>query len=467
MLRNATMRLVLAHLILVAASTALVLGFVYWRVGGVIDDEQRAVVQAELGGLADDYERSGAMGVVGAINSRLETPPDRDAIYLLADRAGRRITGNVRNWPPNVSPSAGWTTLKLYRTDRSRPTVISAVAMRLPDGDMLLVGRDVAARAEFDRTLGRALLWALAGLTGLSVLTGWLLSRLVRGRIAEIDGAARAIMAGALDRRVALRGSDDEFDRLAGTLNAMLDRIEVLVSDLRTVTDSLAHDLRSPLGRLVRHLEVATNEETPPEARQLKIEQALREADQVLGTATALLDISRIEAGIGAEQFTAVALDRLASDVSELFEAAAEERGLHLSVALTPGLVVRGHDQLLALALSNLVENALNHAPSGSAIDIDVRLDQGRPALIVGDHGPGIPAEDRERALGRFVRLDPSRGAPGAGLGLALVAAVARMHGATVELGDNGPGLRATIRFGETSARQTAEPSHLPAAAGA
>ena len=454
------MRLVLAHLVLVAASTALVLGFLYWRVGGVIDDEQRAVVQAELSGLADDYARTGAMGVVRAINSRMETPPDRDAIYLLADAAGRRITGNVRSWPPNVAPEAGWTTLDLYRTDRSRPTEISAVAMRLPGGQLLLVGRDVAARAEFDRTLGRALLWALAALAGLSVLSGWLISRLVRGRIDEIDGAARAIMAGALDRRVALRGTDDEFDRLAGTLNARLDRIEVLVSDLRTVTDSLAHDLRSPLGRLVRHLEVAANEETPREARQTKIEQALREAEQVLGTATALLDISRIEAGIGAEQFTDVALDRLGSDVAELFEAAAEERGLRLSVALTPGLVVRGHDQLLALALSNLVENALNHAPAGTTIDVDVRLDAGRSALIVGDRGPGIPETDRERALGRFVRLDPSRGGPGAGLGLALVAAVARLHGATLVLSDNAPGLRATIRF-------TPAPEHAGTAAAA
>jgi signal transduction histidine kinase len=465
MLRNATMRLVLAHLVLVAASTALVLGFLYWRVGGVIDDEQRAVVQAELSGLADDYARTGAMGVVRAINSRMETPPDRDAIYLLADAAGRRITGNVRSWPPNVAPDAGWTTLDLYRTDRSRPTEISAVAMRLPRGELLLVGRDVAARAEFDRTLGRALLWALAALAVLSVATGWLLSRLVSGRIAEIDGAARAIMAGALDRRVALRGSDDEFDRLARTLNAMLDRIELLVRDLRTVTDSLAHDLRSPLGRLVRHLEVAADEEAPPEARQAKIGQALREAEQVLGTATALLDISRIEAGIGAEQFTDVALDRLGSDVAELFEAAAEERGLSLAVTATPGIVVRGHDQLLALALSNLVENALNHAPKGTAIAIDVRLDRGRPALSVGDRGPGIPEADRDRALGRFVRLDPSRGAPGAGLGLALVAAVARMHGAEVELGDNGPGLRATIRFAAPA--RPADPAPPPQSAAA
>lgn len=447
MFRSATLRLVAAHLVLVAVSTALVLGFLYWRVGGVIDAEQRAVVEAELRGLADAYARGGTPALAAAINQRLANPPDRDAIYLLADARGRRVAGNLAGWPPTVTPGGGWTTLELYRTDRSRPTEISAIALRLPRGELLLVGRDVAARAAFDRTLGRALLWALAALTALALLTGWLLSRLVRGRIAEIDGAARGIMAGALDRRVALRGTGDEFDRLAGTLNAMLDRIETLVRDLRTVTDSLAHDLRSPLGRLVRHLESAADETAPPEARQTRIEQAQREAEAVLATATALLDIGRIEAGIGAEQFGPVDLGRLAADVADLYEAAAEEGGLRLACETEPDLTVQGHDQLLALALSNLVENALKHAPSGTAITVAGARDAGAPALVVADHGPGIPEADRERALGRFVRLDPSRGTPGAGLGLALVAAVARMHDAEIELADNAPGLRATLRF--------------------
>ena len=447
MLRSATLRLVAAHLVLVAASTALVLGFLYWRVGGVIDAEQRAVVEAELGGLADDYARGGAPALAGAISQRLANPPDRDAVYLLADSAGRRIAGNLSGWPPTVAPDAGWATLELYRTDRSRPTEISALALRLPRGELLLVGRDVAARAAFDRSLWRALLWALAALTALALATGWLLSRLVRGRIAEIDRAARGIMAGRLDRRVALRGTDDEFDRLAATLNAMLDRIETLVRDLRTVTDSLAHDLRSPLGRLVHNLEQAADDRLAPEARRLRIDQAQREAEGVLATATALLDISRIDAGIGAEQFTEVDLARLAGDVAELYEAAGDERGVVVACETAPGLVVRGHDQLLALAVSNLVDNALKHAPAGSTITVAAALADGRPALSVADRGPGIPAADRERALGRFVRLDPSRGSPGAGLGLALVAAVARMHGAEIVLGDNGPGLRATLRF--------------------
>jgi PDZ domain-containing secreted protein/HAMP domain-containing protein len=235
-------------------------------------------VEAEIRGLANDYARGATPALASAIEQRLAAPQGRDAVYLLADATGQRIAGNLGRWPPTVAPDAGWTTLELYRTDRSGPTEISALALRLPRGEMLLVGRDVAARATFDRTLARALLWALVAIAALALATGWLVSRLVGSRVDEIGGAARDIMAGALDRRVALRGTGDEFDRLAGTLNAMLDRIEALVQGLRTVTDSLAHDLRSPLGRLIQHLEAAT-EEARPEVRQGRIARALTEAE--------------------------------------------------------------------------------------------------------------------------------------------------------------------------------------------
>lgn len=447
MLRSATTRLVAANLVLVAVSTGLVLGFLYWRVGSVIDTEQRAVVEAEMQGLTDDYERGGGRVLAAAINQRLDTPRDRDAVYLLADPTGKRIAGNLSRWPPTVVPDGGWTTLTLYRTDRNVPTVISALAVRLRHDEMLFVGRDVAARAAFDRTLGRALLWALAAISVLALITGWLLSRLVRGRIAEIDGAARGIMAGALDRRVALRGTGDEFDRLAATLNRMLDRIETLVRDLRTVTDSMAHDLRSPLGRLIHRLEAAADETRPSTERRSDIEQAQREAVAVLATTTSLLDISRIDAGIGAEQFIDVDLGRIAADVADLYEATAEMHALRIEAASGTGPTIRGHDQLLALALSNLVDNAIRHAPEGTAVEVAAGIDDGHPYLSVADRGPGIPPSERARALERFVRLDPSRSGPGAGLGLALVAAVARMHHAEIRIDDNDPGLRATLRF--------------------
>ncbi|MDT8344136.1 MAG: HAMP domain-containing sensor histidine kinase [Thermohalobaculum sp.] len=448
MAHNATTRLVAAHLVLVAVATALVLGFVYWRTGGVIDTEQRAVVEAELRGLADDYRQGGLPALAAAVERRLGRPTGRDAVYLLTDPRGARIAGNLAAWPPGVVPGGGWVTLDLYRLDDAdRPTTISAVSVRLGRGERLLVGRDVAARAAFDATLVRALGWGLAAMALMALGTGWLLSRLILRRIDGIAGTAQAIMGGALDRRIALSGSGDEFDRLAATLNAMLERISALVGDLRMVTDSLSHDLRSPLGRLGRHLDAALDAAADAETRRARILSARAEADAVLAMASALLEISRIEAGIAAEQFEAVDLAVLARDVGDLYAAPAEEQGVTLEVSAGDALTVAGHPQLLAQALSNLLDNAIRHAPPGTAVRLGAEIDGGAPVLSVADRGPGIPEDARARVRQRFVRLDPARGGEGAGLGLALVDAVARLHGARLGLDDNAPGLRATIRF--------------------
>lgn len=451
MLRNATSRLVAAYLMAAAFSTGLALGFVYWAAGGVIDAEARQVVEAEVRGLADAYARGGAPALARAIERRLEhplaSPEGRDAVYLLATPGGARIAGNLARWPDDGAPGPGWVTLRLYRVGADAPTPISGAALQLAGGERLLVGRDVAARAAFDRALTGALGWALALTAALALVAGWLLSRLVLSRIAEIDRAARRIMGGALDERVPLRGAGDEFDRLAETLNAMLDRIAALVRDLRTVTDSLAHDIRSPLGRLNRHLEAALDDAMAPDDRRARIERALGEAETVLATSTALLEISRVEAGVGADQFAPVDLGGLARDMADLYAAAAEDRGAEMRCEAAEGVIVQGHPQLLAQAVSNLIDNALIHAGGGDAITLTARTEAGRPTLSVADRGPGVPEAERGRVLTRFSQLDPSRGDGGAGLGLALVAAVAQMHRAEVALGDNAPGLVVTLRF--------------------
>ncbi len=457
LLRNATSRLIAAYLLAAALSTGLVLGFVYWSAGGVIDAEARQVVEAELRGLADDYARGGAPALARTVARRLETdanrPEGRDAVYLLAAPGGARIAGNLARWPADVAPGSGWVTLQLYKVNADAPTTISGVSLRLAGGERLLVGRDVAARAAFDRTLIGALSWALAATAALALLTGWLLSRLVLSRIAEVDRAARRIMGGALDQRVPLRGAGDEFDRLAETLNAMLDRIAALVRDLRMVTDSLAHDIRSPLGRLGRHLEAAMSEDAAPQERRARIEKALAEAETVLATSSALLEISRVEAGVGVDQFAAVDLGALARDMADLYAAAAEERGAAMRCAAEGGVVVQGHPQLLAQAVANLIDNALIHARDSDEITLSARVEDGRPTLSVADRGPGVPEAERARVLTRFSQLDPSRGAGGAGLGLALAAAVAQMHRAEIALGDNAPGLTVTLRFPPAASR--------------
>ncbi len=441
--RSTTARFVALHFMLAALSSVLVLAFVYWSTTRVIDDEVKQVVQAEIAGLSENYSTSGVLGLARAIERRLRSTDQRDAVYLLTDAFGAPIVGNLSGWPPNAV-TGGWMELELFRTDADRPAPVSAATFRLPGGERLLVGRDAQARVVFDRTLVRAIATALALTALLAALSGWLLSRFVTRRIGEITDTATEIVAGGLTRRVPLRGNGDEFDRLGGTLNAMLDRIEALVDDLRIVTDSIAHDLRSPLTRLRSHLDSAAGETVPAKGRKDLIRRAVSEADTVLKTFTALIAIARTEAGMGRDQFAPVDLGKLLDDAAELYEPVAEEKHIKL-VRRGNGTMVNGHSQLLAQAATNLLENAIRYAPTGSEISLD--SGQNIPLLAISDQGPGISPADRARAIQRFVRLDPSRSGPGSGLGLSLVGAIARLHGATLELTDNQPGLKAEIRF--------------------
>ena len=446
LLRNATTRLVAAHFLLVALSTGAVLGWVFVSTRGLIETQIREVVQAELTGLADNYRSGGMSGLVRAIERRTGPDGSGDGVYLLTGPQGRRIAGNLLAWPEGVPVDAGWITLDLYRTDEGRPASVSAAALRMANGARLLVGRDAAARAAVERRLVTALGLGLALAAGLALATGWLLSRLVLGRIAEITRTADTIVWESMDRRVPLRGTGDEFDRLAETLNAMLERIEGLVGEMRMVTDSVAHDLRSPLTRLRGHIEAVLAGDLDAAEREARLARALEEADHVLRSFTRLLEIARAEAGMGREQFECLDLAPLARDMGELFQPVAEENGLELAVETAPAPVT-GHPQLLAQAISNLMENALAHAPAGSTVTLSAAPGPEGPRLCVADHGPGVPEADRARVLRRFTRRDESRGGSGTGLGLSLVAAVARMHGATLVLEDNDPGLSVRLDF--------------------
>jgi signal transduction histidine kinase len=455
-LRSATSRLIVAHLALVALSTALVLAFVHFSTTRLIEAEVRQVVGAEIRGLADDYGSTGVAGLALAIKRRLSSADSRDSVYLLADSQGHRIAGNLGAWPPDVRPGAGWVELELYRTDRDRPSMVSAASLLLAGGERVLVGRDAQARVTFDRTLVKALFWALGVSAALALASGWLLSRFVDSRVRDIAGTAEEIMHGALARRVPVRGGNDEFDRLAATLNRMLDRIEVLVGDMRMVTDGVAHDLRSPLTRLRAGLDHSLDDSLSAEERREHIERALAEADGVLRSFAALLEIARAEAGVGRDQFEPVDLGRLAADMIDLYGPSAEQK--HIALTSTGGgATVSGHPQLLANAVANLVENAICHAPEGGKVELTVASGPEGPALTVADDGPGVPEAERGRVVERFIRLDDSRGRPGAGLGLSLVAAVARMHDAELSLADNAPGLRATLHFMRDRRRNAAK----------
>jgi signal transduction histidine kinase len=395
-------------------------------------------IRAESAALAQEYRSEGLTGVVGAVRERDRTPGALD--YGLRDRQGVALAGRLGT----ARAPMGWSLVRGPHAPNGEP--IRVLAIVLPDGYVLLVGDDEARIEVLDGAVLRGFGWAFAGVVVLGVLGGYALSRDVHRRLAAISGTAEAIIDGDLARRVPVRGSDDDLDRLAVTINRMLDRIAGLMESLKQVSSDIAHDMRTPLTRLRNRLESGL---TNPQDRGAAMEGALAELDAILETFAALLRIAQIESGVRRGAFQTCDLAAIARTVVEAFAPSAEDDSQTLSVEVARPILTEGDPELLTQMLVNLVENALRHAGPGARIVVSAARSDGAPVLSVSDNGPGVPAGEHERLFDRFYRLEASRSTPGSGLGLALVGAVARLHGADVRLVDAEPGLEARVRFAE------------------
>lgn len=317
--------------------------------------------------------------------------------------------------------------------------------LTLSDGSFLLVAQDANRLADMQHAIVRAFAWA-GGLTVLLAIVGgvWLGSTFLR-RIDTITRTSRAIMEGDLSARIPMRGTHDEFDQLVTSLNDMLARIQQLMDGLRQVSSDIAHDLRTPLGRLRQHLENARDRAKTAADFDAATEAAIVEADGLLDTFSALLRIAQVEAGAQRRGFTALDLSALAQSIGEAYQPSAEDSQHKLLLDVEDGVSLTGDRQLLAQLISNLVENALHHTPAGTTVTLGLRKRGASFDIEVADDGPGIPEADRDKVFDRFYRLDRSRSTAGSGLGLALVKAIAGLHGLSVRLEDRGPGLRAVL----------------------
>ncbi len=414
----------------------------------IFEYETAAAVEDELQGLKDRFAEGGLLELVQAVDQRSGVE-GTEAVYLLATPAGQRIAGNLSEWPAGAPLTGRWTRVKVQRGGQS--VNIGARAFKVENRLALLVGRDLRAQRRFSAALAQSGALAMLAAILLASAAAYLLNRVVMRRIGDIDGTARAIVAGDLTRRIPLRDGTDEFGRLATTLNGMLERIEMLVVELRTVTDSLAHDLRTPLTRLKTQIQRGADAELPASARKDALGSAADEADRLLASFSAMIDMARAEAGGPREQFTAIDLAALVSDVWELHQPLADDMGVALTFEAGAHPKVQGHEQFLAQLLSNLVDNALKHGARrgepGAQIAMRVEVEGDMAVVSVADHGPGIPADQRELALKRFGRLDEARTTSGSGLGLSLAATLARMHGGELQLEDNAPGLKVRVKI--------------------
>ncbi|MFS8038834.1 ATP-binding protein [Xanthobacter sp. AM11] len=450
LVRTTAFKLLAAYLVVFAVFAVTVIVYTAWHTRELIQGQVADDLAGEVRFLADQYRIGGIQRLVYVIDRRTRRPGS--SIYMLTNFQGEVLATNVSDLPIGLLDRAGTRFTTYNRSDDAgaKSHVAFVQAMILPGGYRLLVGRDIEERDTLRDLVARPAQWAVLLIVVLGLAGGVFVTRRVLKRIDSMTATAETIMAGNLSGRLALMGTEDEFDRLAHSLNAMLDRIEALMQGLKEVSDNIAHDLKTPLTRLRNRSEEALRTARTQEEWRAALEGTIEESDGLIRTFDALLMIARAEAGQARAIMSDIDIADIAESVCELYEPLADEQGLDLSVAVEKA-PIHGVGELLAQALSNLIDNAIKYGRpadgSRGRIVVTVTREGGEAVLTVADTGPGIAPADRERVVDRFVRLETSRTRPGSGLGLSLVAAVARLHGGSLSFADNAPGLVATFRL--------------------
>jgi signal transduction histidine kinase len=479
--RTTAFKLTLVYLTTFALFAAIVLVYFAWNTRRLINEQITQTVDSEIVTLQDEYDIGGIRRLIFTLDARARRPDSY--LYLLTTAAGEGLAGNVGSLTAGVLERSGWTETAYRKLEDLEQTEHHALVkiVQLSGGFRMLVGRDLEERDRMHDVVINAGRWSLAIVVILGIAGGLFVMRRVLQRVDAMTATAQTIMAGDLSGRLPVGGTGDELDRLAGHLNAMLDRIEALMRGLKEVSDNIAHDLKTPLTRLRNRCEEALRTAEDEAQYRAALEGTIEESDGLIQTFNALLMIARAESGQARDNMRDFDAAEVAHGVGELYEPLAEEKGLTLTIDAPVAALVRGNRELVSQALANLVDNSIKYAAPAAALPEGVRpeiriqaaSEGDRILLTVADRGPGIPEADRARVLERFVRLEQSRSQPGSGLGLSLALAVAHLHGGDLKLEDNHPGLRTVIslpRVGPVSSAVAGDltrllPAQAPASA--
>ncbi|GGY71729.1 HAMP domain-containing sensor histidine kinase [Marinobacter zhanjiangensis] len=441
-LRTSTFQLALLYMVVFATSVFLLLAFIYWRTAGFMTAQTDETIEAEIAGLAEQYRGRGVNGLITVIRERVARDPNAKSLYLLSTDEELKLAGNLDAWPEEADAEGGWINFTLDEDLgwTGPPRMARARIFEVQGGLRLLVGRDVDDLNTLKSLIETAINWGMGITLALALLGGFMMSRSTTRRIEVINNTSRKIMNGHLSQRIPTRGTHDDFDQLAENLNQMLDRIVYLMEGIRHVSDSIAHDLRTPLTRLRNQLETTLMLVDNDEARD-QAAKAVAEADQLLATFNALLRIARLETrGNTTADLRPVSLGMLVSDACELYEALAEDKHQSFVQEIDEEVMVEGDRDLLFQMVSNLIDNAIKYTPEEGGIVIRVTLDDGSAVFEVGDSGVGVPDDEKGQIFQRFYRVGKSRSLPGSGLGLSLVSAVVEIHKGSIGLFDHHPG---------------------------
>jgi signal transduction histidine kinase len=439
-------RIAIVYSIVFAIGAAALIYAVDFAVSRVVDGSTDTLIEAEVQGLREQMLVLSRSDFIELVEQRSQDQDVRGAVYLMVDPQLRPVAGNVPAWP-KIDTKEKWFLFKVSVPfgDETRVHEMRARYLALAGGYQMLVGHDVQERQDVKSLRMRGLIAAVVLTLLLGLGGGFWMGRRILAQAGAISAVATQIMRGDLSQRLPVRDADDEINTLAREINTMLDKIEQLTLGMRTVLDSAAHDLRTPLNRLQASAEGAMSTLARGSAERRVLEHVTVEVDRMRSTLDALLRIALAETGTVARE--QVDLSELVASVVELYAPVSEERGIVLESSVAAGAHVLGNRQLLAQALANLLDNAIKFTPDGGHIRVALDGSGSAPQVIVEDNGPGIPADKREIVLGRRVRLDEARDFPGSGLGLSLVAAVTKLHGARLVLDDAGPGLKVSLKF--------------------
>ena len=452
-LRSSTFKVALIWIAGFGALVIALFAFVYSSTASYVLNRSDRAIDADRAALIAAYEHGGRNELITTIGSLAADRRLQDRVYLLAAPSFGTIAGNLKSWPAALSGGSGRGDFSATdaNPEAADQSLLRAAYETLPDGSHLLVGRNVSDFAQFARKIYFALASVVVLIFVLAVVAGITVTRRTVGRIESINATSRAIMQSGLQsglgERVPLCGSRDEWDQLAENLNSMLDRIEVLMGEVKQATDNVAHDLRTPLTRMRGRLESASARMRDSGADQALITDTMADLDDVLRMFSSLTRISQIETTTRTSGFGSVDLVEVSEAVVDLYDAAAEDKDVDLKVVGDRPMVITGDRDLLFDAVANLVDNAIKHGREAGQVTVELSRSDADAVISVADNGPGIPINEHQHVFRRFYRLERSRCTPGNGLGLSLVAAVARLHDARIRLFDNAPGLKIELRL--------------------
>ena len=437
---SAPVRVALVSLAFSLLISVPVLLFVYHQTDVLFEKTIRSRFDDRERDLLFGYQHGGSAGLLSAVKEGLQTGMARNGALLLIDKSGQKIAGNMAAWPPTLRPNVDWAEFRLYPEGSRQAALFALRSIELPTGERLLLGTNIDDRERMRASLIEALIGALLLAIPLGLIGGAMLLRLTERQAGEVSRVAARIASGDFSHRLDEQAQGQEFATIAAAINAMLERIEELVEQLRLVTDSLAHDLRSPRTRMRANIEKAAGF-ARAEQEQQALEAISTDIDRLLRLISATLEIGRAEAGMGRHQFDEFDLGGLLRDICEIYQPVVEELGQTIEVRAAARLPFVGDRQLIGRAVANLVDNAIKYG-GNSAIRLEAEERGASLEVVVTDRGPGIPAELREDATHKYRRLEEARTTEGSGLGLAMARAVARLHGGDIILEDNHPGLR-------------------------